>query len=470
MAPRTTLKRLWIHIGRAKTGTSALQQFLTQNESILCRVGYRYAQTARFLMTHHPLAWSLHLAAYESGCGRYWPNARNYAKLTATADNYWQDLLKEIDRSEEPNTIISSEEFGVVLDLDPVFHWIAQYAGLVEIRVVVYLRRQDDFLQAVYAQAVKDHPYFAGDFGSHIAPILAVGGADHYKTLSIIAKHLGQEAIVPRIYEEEQLQGNIFIDFLQAIGVPIDPKLQFGNRPANPSLTSKSLLLARALNRLHLPPAKRTLILERLMDRAGSKEPFSSYAFLPPEERAKILDRFRESNKATAKEFLGRPDGRLFYAPEPSPDDPWEPPVRSEEDLIELLTEMAGAWDDYVTRSATSKSSTEPAGDLPVHLVEALRRRERPLVVWGAGSGGAKTLVQLERHGCSPDFFVDVDPSKWNSCLQGFPVHAPKELVKPKHPRPFVIVGSVFAPGIAPQLSAWGYAEGTDYWVNHTLF
>jgi hypothetical protein len=46
---------------------------------------------------------------------------------------------------------------------------------------------------------------------------------------------------------------------------------------------------------------------------------------LSPQQRRDIISPFEESNAKVAREYLGRSDGRLFYAPLPDLQEPWKP-------------------------------------------------------------------------------------------------------------------------------------------------
>lgn len=52
----------------------------------------------------------------------------------------------------------------------------------------------------------------------------------------------------------------------------------------------------------------------------------------------------------------------------------------------------------------------------------------KPLVIYGAGSGGRKTAHLLKGLGYNIEAFIDSDSSKWNSCINGITVYAPDRL------------------------------------------
>src|SRR5579871_3043899 len=55
---------------------------------------------------------------------------------------------------------------------------------------------------------------------------------------------------------------------------------------------------------------------------------------------------------------------------------------------------------------------------------------ERPMVLFGAGSLGHKTLTGLRALGAEPAALTDNDPTKWGSSVDNVPVVAPQEAVE----------------------------------------
>ena len=56
-----TNKRIWIHVGWPKTGTTAIQRYLAANSESLKRMGVLYPESGRYGITdaHHELASAL---------------------------------------------------------------------------------------------------------------------------------------------------------------------------------------------------------------------------------------------------------------------------------------------------------------------------------------------------------------------------------------------------------------------------
>jgi glycosyltransferase involved in cell wall biosynthesis len=91
-------------------------------------------------------------------------------------------------------------------------------------------------------------------------------------------------------------------------------------------------------------------------------------------------------------------------------------------------------------------------------------RRERPLLVWGAGRPTRKRAASLEAHGLRIAGYIDIDPRKIGKKPGGRPVLAPAELPPPGE---IFVLGYVASRGarelIRGTLSSLGHIEGRDF-------
>lgn len=120
--------RVIIHIGTHKTGSTALQMSLSRSKGFLYPKSGRPPQHA-ISFGHHLLPWSL---------------TRGH-DLKA-----WDDLDSEMSGSRLDKVVLSSEEFDT-LNEDQI-DFVA--SRLPDAEVVMYLRRQDKFVQSMYCTDV----------------------------------------------------------------------------------------------------------------------------------------------------------------------------------------------------------------------------------------------------------------------------------------------------------------------------
>jgi hypothetical protein len=267
---------------------------------------------------------------------------------------YWKKLKDEIENSAEGNIVISAEEFGVVRDLKSTVPLMASLLSGCNTKIIVYLRRADDFLQSVYNQAVKgSEARYTGEFWEYVKPILEIGGADYLNVLMPFANAFGKDAIMVRPYEKEQMHNGIVEDFLNCLGVELSPNITIPEIRENLSLSRENLEILRHINRVPLTPDQHKVVVDCLTRNQNSME--LVHTTISPAERLKILESVKESSEIVASEFLGRESGELFYAPDPDPGEPWNtnclPPS------AEVLATVTSIWAELARTKGTSSAT-----------------------------------------------------------------------------------------------------------------
>ncbi len=221
-------KKAVFHIGYPKTGTSALQGFFAENDALLKKYGYYYAE--RSFSNQVGNASDIYLA----GLPGFDPTA----------------LARIFDADVERcggDTILYSNENLFSLD-DGFFAFLADYFD--EVTLIVYLRRQDKWLESY-----KRWQIAAGFPLTHNRDEEPYYMSDYHRTLNMISKHIHAESIIIRPFERKQFSGgNINYDFLRVLGVPEAAFAEFVNseEEVNISLNGQALVFKEMLNR-YLP-------------------------------------------------------------------------------------------------------------------------------------------------------------------------------------------------------------------------
>lgn len=337
------MKELFIHIGRAKTGTTVIQQFATQNSEMLKQCNLRYAETGHHYINHQPLAWSLFKEAYERGIGKYWNHCQKYAVQKMPTKDYWRQLNDEIASCPEERILISSEEFGVVLDIDSTARLLAEFLPDVRVKIIVYFRRQDQFLQAVYNEVVKN-PEIAckQTFHDYIKPILEIGGADPLKVLTPFARYFGKNNLAVRAYERTQFyKGNLLDDFLRIFFIDRHEKFKDIVHNPNPNISPQALECIRLANKRTIPQrSKLNALISQMIDGTKEKAAFATHSLVSLEEQRQLLARFEDSNRIVAREYMNRPAGDLFRESSETPPllgDVGQAECRATESLVDII-------------------------------------------------------------------------------------------------------------------------------------
>lgn len=141
-------KRVLLHIGTHKTGTTSIQRLCAPAAPALLDRGVLYPQAGRPLVSsvshgHHLLPWSLSGHVTKPP---FWPPDVDDPL------SVWRDLCVEIDASPAGLALISSEEFDTLeaRHVSALVDFLSPY----DVTVICFLRRVDVFVQAMYTTDV----------------------------------------------------------------------------------------------------------------------------------------------------------------------------------------------------------------------------------------------------------------------------------------------------------------------------
>ncbi len=127
------------------------------------------------------------------------------------------------------------------------------------------------------------------------------------------------------------------------------------------------------------------------------------------------------------------------------------------------LIQLAGERDVFQIHSPILLRSKQIIQNNLIKRLSELESSNRPIVIWGAGSAGRKTLAYIQRNNLDITKFIDADSLKWGTILENKVVYSPNILNNDKDVKPFVVIGSSYFEDIEKQLVQWGYSEGVDY-------
>ncbi|MBQ7506399.1 MAG: hypothetical protein IJT05_03640 [Lachnospiraceae bacterium] len=181
----------------------------------------------------------------------------------------------------------------------------------IKVCFVLYLRRQDEFLESFYRQAMKSNMINTLPISSYVEKRLK--NDDYSAKIAFFSDFFGKDSICVRRYDREswKVQGtNIFADFLSCIGLSLSDEYKLPGKDVNTSLSSNVAEIKRIVNQVnpYLDPEKQ-LKVNRLFNTAGERCSILSpdkekYSILSKEDRRGILDAVRESNDNVARDYL----------------------------------------------------------------------------------------------------------------------------------------------------------------------
>ncbi len=336
------MPRLFLHIGYPKTGTTGLQRYLSLNAARLKQRGILYPQAGRVTYketgavsdAHYGATFALDIGHFEGNLA--FPDA---AEMKA-------QLAREVAESGCDRVVLSSEYFITAKNLRVIAEFLEGY----EVTVVVYLRRHDHAYESAYNQALK-YARPAVWNATIEAFILYQQGIqdvpyDYLETIERWASVFGGRGVVVRPFEKAPYGRNIYIDFLDTIGLDTKAGADIeGMQPVGQSLNesvSHPLLVAiRAVRAAKIPADVQNQIVTRLLQADVPEQPVR---YLSSPMRNAIYSRHRRSYEAIARKFLGRPQGTLFTEPPPVPEAPWSrPPEPSAEETMQRVLAAAAS-------------------------------------------------------------------------------------------------------------------------------
>lgn len=318
---------VYLHIGTPKTGTTALQNFMAQNREALQQhgvcfpdFGYRYAnigvhRNGYFLIAPYYDENKKKFndrpgSEYEQGLDRTAEFAEQYDKIILTDEAIWKGSQHRPDFWPQLKTDLEAR-------------------GL-DLKIIVYFRRQDLWVQSFWSQKVKKgsgltFPEYLDSLRETNYPM------DYYAYMNMLAGIFGKDALIIRVYEKCQYRGKeqtLISDFLDIFGLSIGDGFLTEEKIYNTTLTGAPLEMRRLINTL---PGSRdqkkilTRSLPKASAPAGSTNSTERFSLFELSEQRTYLDQFAESNSRVAREYLGRADGCLFYEkiealPQPSLD------------------------------------------------------------------------------------------------------------------------------------------------------
>lgn len=304
-------KCIFLHIGMPKTGSSSLQLFLRENKEILEKKGYTYP----VMPFCYPGISDMRNGHFLFGEVYHAEGEVNREKTGELRDDAFRIVREELERGFQ---VILSDE-GIWNSVNPsedeILSPLVQFCekNKCGLRVIVYLRRQDSFLESYWKQRIRRRgATWKWERVRKNPPSYLV--MDYYRHLRGIADIVGKENMEVRRYGAEYFEGGghtIFSDFLGAVGLTLTEEYQQLPKQVNVSLHNNYAEIKRILN-FWLPEDEgeresQDQWVKRLAVECSEmqKKQYNSSLF-SEEERHAFLNGYRESNNQIAREFLGQ--------------------------------------------------------------------------------------------------------------------------------------------------------------------
>lgn len=224
-------------------------------------------------------------------------------------------LIKAIAEKESAKTLLLSSE---CLYVTPTKRDFSTFFSLLEtmfdsVKIVVYLRRQDKWLESRYKQMIVG--------GNHLSidKLKQPMFCDYKPVLDKWASRFGISSIFVRPYERGQfVSGDLVTDFLHTIGVNESQSLVRSRKKQNLSLGAHQCDFRQLANCIGISGRASDALNVLLLKHTQAAE-LPQPDLLSFSEKVALLERYEPSNRAIAQTYLSSSRNRLFLDEWPEP-------------------------------------------------------------------------------------------------------------------------------------------------------
>jgi hypothetical protein len=282
--------KITVHIGLEKTGTTTIQGFLSRKRDALLDQGILFpvapGKSNQTLLAAAAMAGDVNIRA---------------RALKTLGPDFAADLARQLEAEiaeAQPQRLLFSNEhcssrLHTVEEVQRLRDFLAQFGD--EMVILVYLRRQDEFLLSTYSTSVKS--------GS-VKPFVIPRGRklharyDYRVLLELWGGVFGQAAMRPRLFQPSSwVGGDLLTDFCDAAELDVSER----EAPTrNLSLSAEGLELVRMLNKQSGGERDGSVV------RAVGKLTAGPKLSLSTATRREFMRHFEDSNHWVAETFFGR--------------------------------------------------------------------------------------------------------------------------------------------------------------------
>lgn len=301
-------KILYLHIGMPKTGTSSLQVFLMQNEEALAQYGVAYPMMpGRYPMISPSRNAHFLIGKLTDEQGREDP---------AQTENMIKKSFELLDQTfkKADKVILSDEAIWNVYkpDKPDCLRLIRTFCEErnIEIKLIVYLRRQDYYLESYWKQQIRKRGV-TWTWKKMVKKTPKYIVLNYYEHLKELAEEIGRKNMIVQSYHEENF--DLCVEFLHLLGIRHTEIFQPLETKANLSLNNNYAEIKRILNRILSEDPEQWGREQKWLGKIVvdcSREEKRQYesSMFSTEDRQKYMENFREINHRIAQEYLGCED------------------------------------------------------------------------------------------------------------------------------------------------------------------
>lgn len=338
------MKTLYLHVGTTKTATSSIQRFLEENRTVLEKYGYCFPDSLHV----YPEANRRRNAHFLIGKVK----DENGVEDKQKEEEYLEEGLQQIRTAFQTydNVILTDESIWYALSYSKksLLRELKKEADKqqYQIKVIVYLRRQDALLISRWNQEVKQN--FTSAAVMTCEEYVAVSEKKenkifyYAKKLDEIADVIGKDHLIVRRFSPESWKDRSIIhDFMHEIGLDVTDEFEELKESENLRLDQNTTEIKRILNKNEDFTEKEVSYMGRLL-KGVSKGYIKTEKteMLAKEELQQFLGEYAEENNRVAEEYIG--DGQPLFSNEIKDLPKWNPQNGTmQEEMIQFFAAVA---------------------------------------------------------------------------------------------------------------------------------
>jgi len=280
------MKKLIVHIGIGKTGTSSIQKMLMDNKILLDNNYYYYPSIAGSKDAHHYLA-NYHLSNLDD-------------KIRVHLNN----IIQVFKRNDYKVLLLSSEQFcycknSYVKEFSSYFHdW--------DVRVIFYVRKQFKLIKSTFLQKLVEGSAYSDDIVTFFNESKI--GFNYLNRVKSWDNYFGANSIDARLFDGKE---NVCQDFIEAAGLN---KLEIHNSSynVNQSILPDFVQLISLINGLDPCANDRRDIFDNIKDLSLRFKECSRALLLDDDLIFEIENYYKVSNEKFAERYLCEVDRDMF--------------------------------------------------------------------------------------------------------------------------------------------------------------
>lgn len=296
-----TKKKIYVHIGWHKTGSTSIQDLLLKNRKTL-REDHKvyYPHEGMLSGAHHLIAW-----AFQNKKNSPWGAVEI---PEGGPEQFIRNIRVSADNNRCERVIVSTEEFCTFNKTEIQALHAALLKSNFDAEIVAYIRRQDQLIESSYNMEVKwwgsritkDFPSYVREKNPYF---------NYAQMIDEWASFFGVGNVNIRVFDPEKMvDGDVRIDFCDSLKIDWH-MLEVTKERVNDSLASWTIEFLRVINNLDIPHDVHGEIVERLFEYDRLKRS-PKCIFFTPEERIDFMRALDDSNKSLEK-YSNRVNFRL---------------------------------------------------------------------------------------------------------------------------------------------------------------